>query len=94
MHKERIEKLSSELSIKTDESKKQKSRITTLKNNVSKLEQLSKKPMQINLQPSTDTLVESSLLTIKGIDEKTASATNFISLRKEVSSQADDSDWR
>ena len=44
MFKEKIEKLKDEVSGKSDEMKKMKVRITNLKNNVSRLEALSKRP--------------------------------------------------
>ena len=47
MHKDKIEKLQADLSTKTEEVKKLKSRITALKNNMAKIDMLNKKPVQI-----------------------------------------------
>ena len=49
MHREKIEKLQAELTVKCEEVKKFKSRITTLKNSVGRLENLTKKPIKIVL---------------------------------------------
>jgi len=45
MHKDKIGKLQTDLNRKVEEVKKLKARITVLKTNVHKLEQLSKHPM-------------------------------------------------
>jgi len=62
--REQIEKLSSDLNNKTEEIKKLRARVATLRNNVSKLETLNKKPaLQINLnQSSTEDPEISSIL--------------------------------
>ena len=60
MHKEKIEKLQAELSNKTEEVKKLKSRITTLKNNMAKIDMLNKKPVQIMLKSGASGNIEDS----------------------------------
>ena len=58
MHREKIEKLQADLSNKTEEVKKLKSRITTLKNNMAKIDMLNKKPVQIVLKPGAGGNIE------------------------------------
>lgn len=60
MHKEKIEKLQADLSNKTEEVKKLKSRITTLKNNMAKIDMLNKKPVQIVLKSGASGNIEDS----------------------------------
>ena len=60
MHREKIEKLQADLSNKTEEVKKLKSRITTLKNNMAKIDMLNKKPVQIVLKPGAGGNIEDS----------------------------------
>ena len=52
MHREKIEKLQTELTAKCEDVKKFKSRITTLKNSVGRLETLNKKSVKIVLKSS------------------------------------------
>ena len=53
MHKEKIERLQADLNLKTDEVKKLKARITSMKNQMAKMDVLNKKPVQIVLNSTT-----------------------------------------
>ena len=78
MHKEKISKLQEGLVQKTEEIKKLKNRIATLKISVTKLEQLSKKPSQIDLKPNK-TVTMSDLVADKSVSEAQTEALGTVS---------------